>query len=154
MAAAAMFFGGLDHGSDGARPVVVVVFAIERGEDEFQRFVVVGPAEGDGLQLTKFALRRSEAANCEFLSTIRRRRVVQPDVAWLTGNGKGRAATPCCFGELAGEFLRRSHFRNTPDSIRVQHQSPPLCPSGKYAIAEISSLAMGAELRGPVRRQS
>jgi len=32
-AAAAMFFGGLDHGSDRARPFVVVVFAVERGED-------------------------------------------------------------------------------------------------------------------------
>ncbi len=51
MAAAAIFFGGLGHGSDGARPFVVVVRAVERGEDEFQRFVVVGPAECDGLQL-------------------------------------------------------------------------------------------------------
>ena len=66
-----MYFGGLNRGSDGARPFVVVIFAVERGEDELQRFVVVGPAERDGLQLTKLALRRSVSTNGEFLSTIR-----------------------------------------------------------------------------------
>ena len=55
MAATAMFFSGLDYGSDIARPIVVVVFTVKRFADELKRLVVVAPAERDRLDLTHVA---------------------------------------------------------------------------------------------------